>query len=141
MRCFGSPAAVEHGSGHLLARTLVQETVERGIVLPPGQHITEAPGQGVAGEVEGHQVTVGGWSYVVGRHPEAEAGLRDLLAQTRGAELRAYVAVDGRGAGLIEYADRLRPELHGFHPAAPQAGRLADRSTLGRRSGERDGSG
>ncbi len=106
--------SVEHGSGHLLARTLVQETVERGIVLPPGKHITEASGQGVSGEVEGRSVTVGGRSFVVSRHPDAEPALRGLLAQTRGAELRAYVAVDGQGVGLIEYADRLRPELAGF---------------------------
>jgi P-type E1-E2 ATPase len=32
------------------------------------------------------------------------------------------VAVDGRGAGLIEYADRLRPELAGFFPALRQLG-------------------
>ena len=114
--------SVEHGSGHLLARTLVQEAVERGIVLPPGKHITEAPGQGVDGEVEGHQVTVGGWSYVVSRHPDAEPALRGLLARTRGAELRAYVAVEGRGAGLIEYADRLRPELAGFIPELHRLG-------------------
>ena len=114
--------SVEHGSGHLLARTLVQETVERGIVLPPGKHITEAPGQGVGGEVEGHQVTVGGLSYVVSRHPEAEPALRRLLAQTRGTELRAYVTVDGQGAGLIEYADRLRPELAGFIPKLRRLG-------------------
>jgi heavy metal translocating P-type ATPase len=114
--------SVEHGSGHLLARTLLQETVERGIVLPSGEHIIEAPGQGVGGEVEGHHVTVGGWAYVVGRHPEAEPALRDLLAQTRGAELRAYVAVDGQGAGLIEYADRLRPELAGFIPQLRRLG-------------------
>ncbi len=114
--------SVEHGSGHLLARTLVQYTVERGIVLPPGVHITEAPGQGVSGEVEGHSVTVGGWSFVVGRHPEAEPTLRGLRAQTQGAELRAYVAVDGLGAGLIEYADRLRPELAGFIPELRRLG-------------------
>jgi heavy metal translocating P-type ATPase len=106
--------SVEQGSGHLLARTLVQETMERGIRIPPGKHITEAPGQGVAGEVEGHSVTVGGWSFVVHRHPAAEPALRDLLTRAPGAELRAYVAVDGQGVGLIEYADRLRPELGGF---------------------------
>ncbi len=98
------------------------ERVERGIVLPAGKHITEAPGQGVSGEVEGRQVTVGGWSYVVRRHPAAEPALRGLLAQTPGAELRAYVAVDGRGAGLIEYADRLRPELAGFIPQLRRLG-------------------
>jgi heavy metal translocating P-type ATPase len=114
--------SVEHGSGHLLARTLVQETVERGIVLPPGKHITEASGQGVSGEVEGHSLTVGGWSFVVNRHPAAEPALRGLLAQTLGTELRAYVAVDGQGAGLIEYADRLRPELAGFIPELRRLG-------------------
>ena len=113
---------VEHGSGHLLARTLVQETVERELVLPAGKHITDAPGQGVTGEVEGHQVTVGGLSYVLSRHPEAESGLRGLLAETRRAELRAYVVVDGRAAGLVEYADRLRPELAGFIPELRRLG-------------------
>ena len=34
--------------------------------------IIEAPGQGVTGEVEGHQVTVGGWAYVV--RPPSRSG-------------------------------------------------------------------
>ncbi|HEU5303041.1 MAG TPA: heavy metal translocating P-type ATPase [Gemmatimonadales bacterium] len=114
--------SVEHGSGHLLARTLVQETVGRGLTLPLARHITEAPGQGVSGEVEGRQVTVGGWSYVIHRHPAAELGLRGLRDRTRGAALRAYVAVDGQGVGLIEYADRLRPELVGFIPELRRLG-------------------
>lgn len=106
--------SVEQGSGHLLARTLVQEANDRGVVLPEGKHIVEAPGQGVSGEVEGRSVTVGGWSFVVRRHPSAEPPLRDLLTRESEAGLRAYVAVDGRGAGFVEYADRLRPELAGF---------------------------
>jgi heavy metal translocating P-type ATPase len=106
--------AVEQGSSHLLARTLVQEAVERGIELPAAKDITEAPGQGVWGEVEGHRVTVGGWSFVVSRHPLATSALREVLGQQSGPGLRAYVTVDGRGAGIIEYADRVRPELDGF---------------------------
>ncbi len=106
--------SVEQGSGHLLARTLVQEANDRGVVLPEGKHIVEAPGQGVSGEVDGRSVTVGGWSFVVGRHPSAEPPLRDLVSREPEAGLRAYVAVDGRGAGFVEYADRLRPELAAF---------------------------
>ncbi len=106
--------SVEHGSGHLLARTLVQEANDRGVFLPEGKHIVEAPGQGVSGEVEGRSVTVGGWSFVVSRHPSAEPALRDLLSREPEAGLRAYVAADGRGVGFVEYADRLRPELAGF---------------------------
>ncbi len=106
--------SIEQGSGHLLARTVVQEASARGIKLPEAGNVTEASGQGVTGAVEGRAVTVGGWSFLVHRHPAAEAPLRELLAQTPGVELRAYVAVDGRGAGVIEYADRLRPELAEF---------------------------
>jgi heavy metal translocating P-type ATPase len=106
--------SIEQGSGHLLARTVVQEAGARGLQLPEARNVTEASGQGVTGMVEGRAVTVGGWSFVVHRHPTAGAPLRVLLAQRPGVELRAYVAVDGRGAGVIEYADRLRPELAGF---------------------------
>ena len=107
-------SGVEQGSGHLLARTLVEEAVTRGVVLPVGTDITEAPGQGVSGTVDGRSVTIGGWSYVVSRHPAAESGLRSLLDRTTDTGLRAYVAVDGRAAGLVEYADQLRPGLAAF---------------------------
>ncbi|HEX7338292.1 MAG TPA: heavy metal translocating P-type ATPase [Gemmatimonadales bacterium] len=119
--------AVEHGSGHLLARTLVQEAESRAIPLPAASQIIESPGQGVRGEVDGQGITVGGWSFVVSRHPAAEPAFRALLNPTAGAGLRAYVAVDGRGAGLIEYADRLRPELAGF---VSRLRRLGIRRTL-----------
>ena len=107
-------SGVEQGSGHLLARTLVEEAVARGVVLPAGTDITEAAGQGVSGTVDGRSVTIGGWSYVVSRHPDAESGLRGLLDQTTETGLRAYVAVDGRAAGLVEYADQMRPGLAAF---------------------------
>jgi heavy metal translocating P-type ATPase len=106
--------SIEQVSGHLLARTVVQEAAARGVELPEAWNVTESPGQGVTGVVEGRLVTVGGWSFVVRQHPAAAPPLRGLLAQRPGVELRAYVAVDGHGAGVIEYADRLRPELAGF---------------------------
>jgi heavy metal translocating P-type ATPase len=115
-------ASVEHGSGHLLARTVTQEASDRAIDTPDARNVTESPGQGVIGEVEGRAVTVGGWSFVVHRHPTAEGAFRSLLAQLPGPGLRAYVAVDGHGAGVIEYADRLRPELEGFVPRLRRLG-------------------
>jgi len=115
-------AGVEHGSGHLLARTLIDEAVERGITPPAARDVVEAPGQGVSGEVDGRRVTVGGWAFVVGRHPESEAGLRAALTANGTLELRAYVAVDGHGAGVIEYADRIRPRLDQFFPALRRLG-------------------
>jgi heavy metal translocating P-type ATPase len=106
--------AVEHGSGHLLARTLSDELTGRGIVPAEAHEVTESPGEGVTGRADGRWVTVGGWAYVVQRHPGAEAGLHAALAAVQGEALRAYVAVDGRGAGVVEYADRIRPGVTGF---------------------------
>lgn len=107
-------AAVEHGSGHLLARMVVEEACEQGIPYAESREVVEAPGQGISGLVEGRRVAVGGWSYVLAVAPEAKPGLEALLERAGTHGLRAFVSVDGRGAGVIEYADRLRPELTGF---------------------------
>ncbi|HUF36333.1 MAG TPA: heavy metal translocating P-type ATPase [Gemmatimonadales bacterium] len=107
-------SGVEQGSGHLLARSVVEEAVGRGLAPAESRQVVEAPGQGVTGLVEERRVVVGGWRYVLDQAPGAEIALRRLLAGQPEQGLRAYVAVDGRGAGVIEYADRLRPELGGF---------------------------
>ena len=106
--------AVEHGSGHMLARTLVDEATARGVTLPEAHDIVEAPGQGVTGTVDGRTVTVGGWAFVIARHPAAEPGLRRALEGNHHDGLRAYVVVDGEGAAVVEYDDRTRPEIPGL---------------------------
>ncbi len=105
---------VEHGSGHLLARTLSEEVAARGIVPADAHDVTESPGEGVTGRTESLWVTVGGWAYVLRRHPGAEAGLRAALAANGTHALRAYIAIDGIGAGVIEYADQIRSGIPGF---------------------------
>ena len=102
-------AAVEQGSGHLLARTVVDAAIARGIRLPPPSHVVEAPGRGVVGEVDGHDVTVGARSFVIERHPRGNHLVTSLAAASNG--LRAFVVVDGAPAGVIEFADRLRPHV------------------------------
>jgi heavy metal translocating P-type ATPase len=102
--------AVEHNSGHLLARALVDETTARGLALPEASEVIETPGDGVTGWVEGRRVSVGGRRYVVGASPSAEPALA-ALADGGGAILRAFIAVDGGAGGVVEYADQLRPGL------------------------------
>jgi len=105
-------AAVEQGSSHQLARVIVQsaESLDGGVIPQATAHM-ESPGQGAVGTVLGHEVHVGSRSFVLphGRIDSAQ------LARLEGADaaLRAYVAIDGRLAGVIEYADQLRPELGG----------------------------
>jgi heavy metal translocating P-type ATPase len=107
-------AAVEHGTGHMLGRMVVDEAIARGLAPGEAREVVEAPGQGIVGTMEGRRVTVGGWAYVTEREPGAETGLRRLVAEEARPSLRAYVAVDGRAAGVIEYADRLRPGVRDF---------------------------
>ena len=101
--------AVEQGSSHLLARTLVDAAEERSVALPAARDVVESPGRGVIGHVDGRTVCVGARSFVLEHYPDIAAEL-DTLDHAEGLE--AYVAIDGRAAGVVEYADRLRPELH-----------------------------
>lgn len=102
-------AAVEAGSGHLLARSVMDEAARRAVAVPTADDVRELPGQGVTGMVAGHEVAVGGASFAAAHHPGAMRELEPLLAASDG--LRALVVIDGHGAGVIHYADELRPGL------------------------------
>ena len=99
--------AVERSSGHLLARTLVDAAEATGLTLPAAVGVVESPGRGVAGTVDGHRVVVGARSFVLDETSIGEARLR--VFEPKDAGLRAYVAIDGEIAGIVEYADALRP--------------------------------
>jgi heavy metal translocating P-type ATPase len=99
---------VEQGSGHLLARTLVAAAQHRGLVLTEPDEVIEASGRGVSGRVGNQRVVVGALTLIEELAPGAAPGLHALHGV--GAALRAYVAVDGRPAGSVTYADRLRPD-------------------------------
>lgn len=105
-------SAVEQGSGHLLARTLVSEAESRGQTGAHATSVVESPGRGVEGDVEGFRVAVGARSFIAERHPEARPLIEKVdMADDGNAALRAYVAIDGALAGLIEYADMIRPGM------------------------------
>lgn len=105
-------AALEHGSSHLLARVVVEEAERRYGRLPESAQHRESPGQGLVGVVNGIDVAVGSRAFV---STKAGASL-DAFAKVEHGEagLRAYVLLAGLPAGMIEYADSLRPELFDF---------------------------
>jgi heavy metal translocating P-type ATPase len=100
-------AAVEEGSGHLLARSVIRAAAHRGLAWSGASEVREAPGQGVCGRVEGREVAVGSRAYITARYPAAAARFSAL---PHDGELRAWVAIDGQAAGTITFADQLRPE-------------------------------
>lgn len=102
-RLLALAAAVELLSGHVLAAAVVREATARRLRIPRAEAVTEEPGTGAEGRVEGHGVRVGrpggqlpDWAREVRERAEAEA-----LAV-------ALVEIDGRPAGAILLHDRIR---------------------------------
>ncbi len=102
-------AAVEHGSGHLLARSIVAAAPSSTSGALTAVGVVETPGRGVVGEVGGHQVAVGARAFVIERFAPDETRLRAL--ENGDSFLRAFVMVDGAPAGAIEFADAIRPSV------------------------------
>ncbi len=98
--------AVELGSSHLLARTLVDAAREQVGVLPAATDVLETAGHGVEGVVAGRRVVVGAPSFLIERGVATADGIRALVGEAPG--LRAAVAVDGALVAMVEYADEMR---------------------------------
>ncbi len=109
---FRNAGAVEHGSSHLLARVVAEEAERRFGRLPDSRQHRESPGEGVTGMIGETEVVVGSRAFVA-RHATTSLDAFSATEDTD-AGLRAYVLIDGTPAGVIEYADSLRPELNGF---------------------------
>jgi len=107
-----SAGAVEHGSSHLLGRVVVEEAEKRYGILPDARQHREWPGQGLTGMLGDSEVVVGSRAFVA-RHAGTSLAAFDA-ALDGDAGLRAYVLISGKPAGIIEYADSLRPELKDF---------------------------
>ena len=113
-------ASVERASGHLLARSVVDAAQRRGLDLREAADVREAPGQGVSGIVDGWRVCVGARGFVESCVAAAKTSPFADVSDREG--LRAHVAIDGRFAGVIEFADELRPELPRMFAALRDAG-------------------
>jgi heavy metal translocating P-type ATPase len=113
-------ASVERGSGHPLARSVVEAAERRDIAVPRATEVSEAPGQGVCGDVDGWRVCVGARGFVESCVAASKGSPLDDVTDRAG--LRAHVAIDGKFAGVIEFADELRPGLPEMFAALRKAG-------------------
>ena len=105
----GLAGSLDQVSGHVLAAAVVRAASERGCPLVLPEAVTEQPGQGIAGTVQGRPVRVGraGWAGVTGEPPWVRTVRR--RARLDGA-LTVFVAADGEPAGAILLQDRIRPD-------------------------------
>ncbi len=95
-------AAVEGLSAHHLGHAVAEAGLRLGPVLP-AEDVRETPGLGVTGRVQGHVVDVGSAAYFTSRGLAVHGGPAEGTT--------AFVAIDGRLAGAITFADRLRHQV------------------------------
>ena len=100
-------ASLDQASRHVLAEALVEAATTRGLALSTPLAIREAPGEGIAGLVDGRQVAIGSAGFVA----SALGGPAPALPQDQppGAAL-VFVGVDGVPAGVLVFEDPIRPD-------------------------------
>jgi heavy metal translocating P-type ATPase len=113
-------ASVDQLSAHVLAEALVHDAEGRGLRLSEPADPVEVPGQGMEGAVDGRRVAVGSRAWLSSRgyaveDAEGVGGDGDTAGRAK-----VLVGVDGRLAGVVVMADRLRDD------ARELAGRLRE---------------
>lgn len=99
--------AVEQHSGYTLARSVVDAALAAGDILPSPTNTMEEAGHGISATVEGRQVSVGARGYIAARAHDIADG-QATAASGKTWLLRAFVAIDGRFAGTLEFTDEVR---------------------------------
>ncbi|GAA4206058.1 heavy metal translocating P-type ATPase [Microbispora amethystogenes] len=99
-------ASLDQMSAHVLAEAIVAEARARGLALPAPREVTEEPGRGVAGTVDGRRVTVGKTTTPLDARP-GWARAADNRAALDGAAV-AWLTVDGALCGAVLLLDPLR---------------------------------
>jgi Cu+-exporting ATPase len=101
-------AALERGSEHPLAASIVEGAEDRGIELPASCDFASITGKGVTGTVEGRDVALGNVALM------ADLGVGAAVLQYQADQHRAegkgvmFVAIDGKLAGLVVVADPIK---------------------------------
>ncbi len=96
-------ASLDQASKHVIAEAIVSDARRRGLALSIPTDVAEAPGEGLIGRVEGHDVVVGGRRYV-------STTLQHPIPRRQGiaGAVTVAVGIDGAHVGEIVLADRLR---------------------------------
>jgi cation transport ATPase len=111
-------ASLDQVSQHVLAAAVVRAARERGLVLSFPTGVTERPGWGIRGEVDGHQVALGklswiGLSSINKREPDSvlSPGVQRVRRQTAlEGSSSVFVGIDGKVAGTLILHDSIRPD-------------------------------
>lgn len=99
--------AVEMGTNHPLSGAVLKEVMVLDLILPHAEHVTDIPGAGVRGMVEGHNVVVGTKAYVESHEgvlasPQVRANVE---AYRQAGQTVSLMAVDGKIEAIFVMED------------------------------------
>ena len=101
-------ASLDQLSAHPLAEALVDEALARRLDLSFPEQVSEEPGHGITGLVEGRRVAVGSETWLREHRLEPDGPLWDTHQYP--GQATVAVAVDGGRAGAIVMGDRVRED-------------------------------
>jgi heavy metal translocating P-type ATPase len=99
-------AGLERYSKHPLASAILNAAEEEAVALPTPQDVSESPGRGLTGHIEGHQITLTG-------RAKLPADATRLLSYLP-TGLECVILIDGELAGLMRFHDQPRFESRPF---------------------------
>jgi len=110
-------ASLERGSEHPLAAAIVRGAQERKLQLEPVTDFEAVPGKGVRGRIAERTVVLGNDAMMTALNIDVSALLPRAENLRAEGNTATFVAVDGKLAGLVAVADRIKDTT----PAAIQA--------------------
>ena len=104
----GLVAALEAQSEHPLARAIVGGASAHGIALPEVEQFDSTTGKGISGRVAGRDIVIGNVAMMRGIGADTTALSEQADTARRKGQTAILVAVNGRAAGLVAVADRIK---------------------------------
>lgn len=103
--------AIESRSEHPLAQAIVAETAVRGLThkYPTAVDVTALMGQGVTGQLNGRQITIGSHTYFEQHVPHDKESCQQAVEDASQGLTPMLVSADGEYVGTISVADTVRP--------------------------------
>jgi Cu+-exporting ATPase len=102
-------AAVEALSEHPLAGAIVRAAKEKGLALTVARDFAAVPGHGLKAKVGDHAVLIGTGRFMTLEGVDAVAMTGQAATLAARGRTPIMVAVDGKAAGVIAVADRIKP--------------------------------
>ena len=97
-------ASAEVNSSHILATSLVKYATDKGTKIAPSKNVREITGDGVFATVGSKKIIVGRADFLI------KNKIKDFEKDDKNSNTAIFVAINGKYAGAIYFADQIRAE-------------------------------